>query len=102
MKYKLNTFCNISYHQIDSDVSKMKRSEHSYVREKIFKELSKRVNTLNDVDEKNNRDIKNQLKDLYNFRVDSDYKNIQIGQVEADSAFRKAKAINYHINKIIK
>lgn len=102
MKYKLNKNCNCSYEDIDSIVRQSKRdgrpiSEHKCVQDKIVKQLELVIKNSRIM-----RDFKNYIRDLYNFRVESDYKCIEIDHDKADKALRFAKDIISTLNKNIK
>ncbi|GHV67926.1 hypothetical protein FACS1894199_14340 [Bacteroidia bacterium] len=96
MKVVLHTFCGKTYENIDTWVATHKISEHSYVQQEILQ-------SIRDCDVNSYRDFNRKLKDLYHFRIDADYKNIEIKIDEASSAFSTSKELtdylktNFHV-----
>jgi uncharacterized protein (UPF0332 family) len=80
MKVALNRFCGKTYGDIDAWVASNKKSEHSYVQQEI-------LHSIHDYDVNSYSNFNRKLKDLYNFRVNADYKDIEIKIDEASSAF---------------
>ena len=84
MKYRLCHDFNLGYEDINSKVQSSKMSEHTCVRNEF---VSKIKNTID------KRNFDNLVKDLYTFRVQSDYKPIQIGCTDSKNARSKADEI---------
>ena len=89
MKHMLCHKFTLDYEFIDSEVKSSKLtshpiSEHRYVWNKFESQIKKA---------KDKRDFSNLVKDLYSFRVKSDYKPIEIGYTESTKARNKADEI---------
>lgn len=76
MKVAMQTFCGVSYKDIDNYVTINKRSEHAYIKHTILNEIKR-------LDTREYRMFKNQIEDLFEFRITSDYKDIEIRQEQA-------------------
>ena len=84
MKYRLCHDFKLGYEDINSEVQSSKMSEHTYVRREFVSKIKKTIDKL----------IFDRLvKDLYAFRVQSDYKPIEIGSTESKNARSKADEI---------
>ncbi|HTO15692.1 MAG TPA: HEPN domain-containing protein [Edaphocola sp.] len=96
MKYLMNTFCGINYEDIDVFVRNNKTSEHRYIQRQI-------LNEINNADRENYQRIKREVDDLFQFRVYSDYKNVEILHDQAEKAFKYSQELrNYLKTKMIK
>lgn len=89
MKYTLCHSFGVSYDLINSEVRNSKKtktpiSEHCYV----WKEFESKIKKYYD-----KRNFNNLIKDLYAFRINSDYKPIEIGYTESVKARSKANEI---------
>jgi uncharacterized protein (UPF0332 family) len=102
MKVVLKSFMGITYDQIDRIIANSKMSgnrpisEHAYIKKEILNQIHK-------FDETKYRDIKNKIDDLYEYRINSDYKNIEILEDDAAKANKKSKEFidyikqNFHV-----
>ena len=96
MKYALREFEGISYDDIDKVVSTSTFSEHSYIHKKI-------QDSIYGADKREYAEFKRKLKDLYDFRIRSDYKNEEILLDPANRALRFSKELisymkeNFHV-----
>lgn len=101
MKYKLNSTCGCSYDDITSKVTASKQtkhpiSEHVCVRQEMERHLREKINA------RELRTVIGNIKDLYNFRITSDYINEEIDYSKATKALGHAEDIISTINKNIK
>lgn len=74
-----NYFLRITYDDIDDYIAVNKTNEHSYVKRNVFDVIHK-------CDSHNYRDLKNKLNDLFQFRINSDYKDYEVLCEEAEKA----------------
>lgn len=107
MKYKLKDCCGMTYDSIDNHVISSKKtnspiSEHMHVRRCIINQLQaqKRIKQAHLI--KDNREFENMIKDIYKFRLESDYKDSEIDMSTADTALKYSKDVIRYINNNIK
>jgi uncharacterized protein (UPF0332 family) len=72
MKSILSQRLSISYEKIDHAVVTSKHSEHVFIRETILKDLERKLNSCM------LRKLGTSIKSLYQFRINADYKNMEI------------------------
>lgn len=97
MKFILSRCFKITYEEIDQIVanSRPKRSEHVFIRDKIVHDLSGKKSNI-----QFSRTLENNIKRLYQFRINSDYKNMEIFSNTASEAMRISKDIIIQLKKI--
>ena len=91
LKYTINEFCGIDYQQQAIEISSSKQQSHQYVVNYITNELKKYV------DFQVCRDFKRKIKDLKQFRIESDYENIEINTDKSQQAIGLAKEIRMYV-----
>jgi coproporphyrinogen III oxidase len=85
MKVAVCHFCGKSYASIDSYVASNKTSEHRYIHREI-------LNAIYKFDASNYGKIKRVVDDLFQYRIDADYKNLDVTMDKAQ------KALTYSID----
>jgi len=93
LKHTINNFCGISYEQQSKEIISLKQKSHQYVINYITNELNKHV------DFKESKDFKRKIKDLKQFRVESDYENIEINMDKSQQAIVLANEIRTYVIK---
>lgn len=97
LKYTIKDFCGIDYDTQAANILKSKQNTHQYVINYVTSELEKFVEF------EKIRKFKKTLKDLKQFRIESDYENIEVNIDKGESALNKAKEIrsylitNFHV-----
>ena len=79
MKVAMRKFLGIEYNTIDVNVANSKSSEHKYIQREI-------LNVIRNNDRESYRKINNLFNDLFQFRVEADYKNIEVKIDQASKA----------------
>lgn len=79
MKVAMRKFLGIEYNTIDVNVANSKSNEHKYIQREI-------LNVIRNNDRENYRKINNLFNDLFQFRVEADYKNIEVKIDQASKA----------------
>jgi uncharacterized protein (UPF0332 family) len=82
---------NISHDDLDDEIEKVDKGSHNYV-------LDQFCNFISDYEKQ--RLLKRKIKDLKQYRADSDYGNIEIDYMVGSSAFELSKEIIKEINGI--
>jgi len=83
----------LTYDQIDSEVANRSTSEHNYLIRHLSGEIKRNIG------DKAYRDFSNDIKDLKQFRTDSDYKEIEVTSTLSEKALNTAKRINTLLDK---
>ena len=93
LKYTISYFFGIDYDTQAQNIvlSNPKQNSHQYVINFVVKELI----TLAGNDK--SREFKRTLKDLKQYRTESDYENVEVDSVKGQNAFEKAKEIRSYI-----
>lgn len=91
LKYTIKDFFGIDYETLASKISLSEQKTHDYVISYITLELK----NLAGVEESTK--FKRKIKDLKQFRVDSDYEDIEINADKGYLALKKAKEIREYI-----
>lgn len=86
-------YFNITYSQIDTNVANQQTSEHSYLIRHLSGEIKRNLG------DKEYRDFSNDIKDLKQFRTNSDYKEIEVTSTLSCRALNIAKRINTFLDK---
>lgn len=92
MKVTMKEFIGVDYDTIDMNVASIKSGEHQYIRNGI-------LNVIRKSDYSEYSRMSRNLKDLYQFRVDSDYKNIEVNSEKATKAKSLSRDIISYIKK---
>lgn len=93
LKFTIMSFWGINYETQSVKIATSKQNTHQYVINYVSSELNKFVSL------KESREFKRTIKDLKQFRIESDYENIEIGSEKGNDAFNKAKEIRTFIIK---
>lgn len=93
LKYTIKDFFNIDYETQAVNMSKIGQKTHQYVVNYIAKEL------VSFVPFEESRNFKRTIKDLKQFRIESDYENLEIDLVKGNAAFNKAQEIRSYVIK---
>ena len=96
LKYTINEFFGIDYATQARQISSSGQPTHQYVVNFISDELK----DLAGFEE--SRKFKRTIKDLKQFRVESDYQDIEIGSDQGNRAFYKAKEIRSYLSENFK
>jgi len=97
LKFTIKNFNNIDYDILASNISSSRKNTHQFVIDYIAREL------IEYAGREESRKFKLKIKDLKQFREESDYDNIEIGKDKGETALRKAKEIrnylktNFHV-----
>ena len=92
MKVTMKEFIGVDYDTIDMNVASIKSGEHQYIRNGI-------LNVIRKSDYSEYSRMSRNLKDLYQFRVDSDYKNIEVNSEKATKAKSLSRDIILYFKK---
>ena len=87
LKFTIKNFNNIDYDILASNISSSRKNTHQFVIDYIAREL------IEYAGREESRKFKLKIKDLKQFREESDYDNIEIGKDKGETALRKAKEI---------
>lgn len=93
LKYTIKDFFNIDYETQAVNMSVIGQKSHQYVVNYIAKEL------VSFVPLEESRKFKRTIKDLKQFRIESDYENLEIDLVKGNDAFNKAQEIRSYVIK---
>lgn len=93
LKYTIKYFFNIDYETQAANMSIIGQKSHQYVVNYIAKEL------VSFVPFEESRNFKRTIKDLKQFRIESDYENLEIDLVKGNDAFNKAQEIRSYVIK---
>lgn len=93
LKYTLNDFFGIDYETQAVNISISKQKTHQYVINYITNELKSLTGVIE------SRDFKRKIKDLKQFRAESDYENIEVDIDKGNDALSRAKEIRSYIIK---
>jgi hypothetical protein len=95
MKFALKEHRHITYEKIESESLSYRGGSHNYLIDMVLMELN------NNTGQRDYVDTKRKIKDLKNFRTDSDYHNIQIFVNQAEKCLDFSKEIIQIIKKNI-
>lgn len=93
LKYTINVFFGVDYETQAVNISTSGQKTHQYVVNYIARELNSFVGF------QESRDFKRTIKDLKQFRVESDYENLEIDSIKGNDAFKKAQEIRSYVIK---
>lgn len=91
MKYTIKEFFGVDYETQSINISTTKQHTHQYVINYISNELIEFVGT------EESRLFKRTIKDLKQFRLESDYENVEVTHDNGQDALRKAKEIRHYL-----
>jgi len=95
LKYTINVFFGIDYKKLKEDIacSNPHKGTHQYVINFIYKELSSLTNI------KESQNFRRKINDLKQFRIESDYEEIEVLSDQGKKAYELAKMIRTYIIK---
>ncbi|MEA3446912.1 MAG: HEPN domain-containing protein [Bacteroidota bacterium] len=93
LKFTIKDFFNIDYESQSANISFSKQNTHQYVVNYITNELKSLSNIFE------SRDFKRKINDLKQFRVESDYENVEVNYDKGNDAMDKAIEIRSYIIK---
>ncbi len=96
LKHTLHVFREVAFVDIEEQCNKYLGGTHGYIIDSCLSEFRKKVEFSK------HKDIKRELKDLKEFRVSSDYFNVQIGDDEGEKALKYSQNIIREIGKVLK
>ncbi|MFN3753131.1 hypothetical protein [Flavobacterium sp.] len=96
LKFTLKNFQNLTYDYIESECRIYPGGTHGYIIDNCLNEFRKKV------DFSKFKDIKRELKDLKDFRIDSDYYDKEIIIDESEKCLALSKNIISEIKKNLK
>lgn len=91
LKFTIKDFFGVNYENQSINISNGQQKTHQYVINYVANELT------NFVGIRESRDFKKTIKDLRQYRLESDYENIEIGSDKGEAALRKAKEIRHYL-----
>lgn len=91
LKYTIKIFFDIDYDVQTSNITSSKQSSHKYVINYVCGKLESFVSF------EESRKFRHKIKDLKQFRIESDYENIEVSSDKGDIALRKAKEIRTYL-----
>jgi hypothetical protein len=94
IKSTFPSFFGITYNQIDINIASGNKNEHTYLISFIEEQIFSNVGDFEF------RNFHNNIKDLKQFRVESDYKNIEVTSDQSKKALNKAVEINKLLSNI--
>lgn len=92
LKYKLKDFGGKDYEKQNSEIAVFGSGSHEYVITNFCNEISRCVNRFE------GQRFKRRIKELKQFRKESDYDNTEISLDKSNSAFELAKEIRTYLN----
>ncbi len=96
LKYTLRKFRDETYEDIEKQCNIYLGGTHGYIIDSCLAEYRKKV------DFAKHKEIKRELKDLKEFRVSSDYFNVEVGDVEGEKSLKYSQKIIREIGKVLK
>ena len=96
LKHIINEFFGVDYVAQAQQISSSGQQTHQYVVNFISDELKELAGF------EESRRFKRTIKDLKQFRVESDYQDIEIGSDQGNKAFNKAKEIKSYLSENFK
>lgn len=93
MKFTINNFFGIDYEELSQMIAVDKSNTHAYIIRFVSNEI--RTNLGKDA----YREFNNTIKDLKNFREESDYDNVEISLDKGEKAFSFANEIRLFLSK---
>jgi uncharacterized protein (UPF0332 family) len=91
MKFAINDFFGTTYVEQSSIIASTKQSSHQYVISYILKEL-KEFDTRDEIQK-----LRRKIKDLKQYRVDSDYEDIEVNIEKGELALSVAEEIRRYL-----
>jgi hypothetical protein len=93
LKFTINNFFGVDYEKLSQLIASNALSTHSYIIKYVSDEI--RTNLGRDA----YREFNNKIKDLKNFREESDYDNVEISLDKGAKAYSFANEIRIFLNK---
>jgi len=92
MKVSVKEFVGMNYDEIDKYVTTHRCSEHKLIHQKI-------LDTVYKFDKKEYSNLKRIINDLFQYRIESDYKNIEVNINNAEKARQYSRDIISYLEK---
>ena len=92
IKYTIKSFFSIDYDDLSSRIATSKQKTHAYV----IRFMTDEIRSLGGIEE--SREFNRAIKDLKQFREESDYEDVLIDIASGDKALRKAQELRYYIS----
>ena len=92
-KYAIKHILGIDYEELASNIALTKQGTHQY----IIKSITDKIR--NDYGNRQYRDLKNEIADLKQFRLESDYEDIEIDIEKSRKAFEKAGIVRKYLKQ---
>jgi uncharacterized protein (UPF0332 family) len=96
MKSILSQRLSVSYEKIDNTVKTHTQSEHTFIRDVILQDL------IGKLDNNILRKLGTHIKSLYRFRINADYKDLEIRNDTANEAMRISNEVVLQLKKVYK
>lgn len=93
LKFTIKDFFGIDYDAQSANIASSKQNTHQYV----LNYVTRKLRNLAGIEE--SQDFKRAFKDLKQFRLESDYENIEIGSEKGNEAFDRAKELRTYLIK---
>jgi uncharacterized protein (UPF0332 family) len=93
LKFTIKEFCGVDYELQSVNASNSNQKTHQFVVNYISNELKSYVSF------QESRDFKRKINDLKQFRVESDYENIEVNFDKGNEALSRAKELRAYIIK---
>lgn len=84
IKFSIKDFFEVDYSELSSNIASSKKNSHSYMIEFVKNEIRGKI------DRQRERDFSRNIKDLKQFREESDYDDIEIVREMGEKALRLA------------
>jgi uncharacterized protein (UPF0332 family) len=91
LKFSIKEFFGIEYATLTADITNSGQHTHQYVINYVSKELVSLVGA------EESRQFKRKIKDLKQFREESDYENIEVNIDQGNIALTKANEIRHYL-----
>jgi len=96
LKYTIKDFFGVNYEDQAVNISTTGQKSHQYVVNYVSRELKSFTNS------EESTNFKRKVKDLKQFRIESDYENIEVGIEKAQKAYDKAIEIRSYLTTSFK
>ncbi len=94
MKYSIKYFFDINYEDLAKQIGSAKQNTHSYVIKFIGEEMKNNLGLFE------YRNFNNKIRDLRNFREQSDYENVDVTFDDSKKALNLAKEIRTKLSEM--
>ncbi len=94
LKFTINDFFGIDYTTLGTQIAQSRKNSHRYIIEYIEVEIQ------NNVGLREERNFHHKIKDLKNFREESDYEEVEITNEQGQKAYKIANEVRALLSKI--